>query len=203
MKYRTQKRRKKSPSGHHRTTLSCSIFATMRHESTIGKELVKQQYLIHMPHNMANFGPLAAEIGYGVWGTPANFNGFHTLPSLLQWRSSSEANQTLQDVWPSPALVHYICTVRGSCPLTEFYHVQNSLCVQVLRSPMLAALLHGTSATDVSQALQCGTRNGITELSQMAPLIRLGTIMMGIGPRSSSSSNHSGRTLNVYHMVWP
>jgi len=28
------------------------------------------------PHNMANFGPLTAEIGWPVWGTPANFNGF-------------------------------------------------------------------------------------------------------------------------------
>jgi len=26
------------------------------------KKLVKQQYLLHMPHNMVNFGPLAAEI---------------------------------------------------------------------------------------------------------------------------------------------
>jgi len=25
---------------------------------------------------MVNFGPLAAEIGLPVWGTPANFNGF-------------------------------------------------------------------------------------------------------------------------------
>ena len=29
-----------------------------------------------MSHNMANFGPLAAEICSGVWDTPANFNGF-------------------------------------------------------------------------------------------------------------------------------
>jgi len=28
------------------------------------------------PHNMVNFSPLMAEIGSGVWGTPANFNGF-------------------------------------------------------------------------------------------------------------------------------
>ena len=26
-------------------------------------------------HNMVNFGPLAAEICWRVWGTPANFNG--------------------------------------------------------------------------------------------------------------------------------
>ena len=41
----------------------------------------------------------------------------------------------------------------GSCPLTEFCQVQNSLCVQVLRSPILAALLHGTRAAAVSQTL--------------------------------------------------
>jgi len=35
------------------------------------------------PHNIANFGPLAAEIVLGVWGTPANFNGFRVLASLL------------------------------------------------------------------------------------------------------------------------
>jgi len=33
-----------------------------------------------------NFGPLAAEIGPVVWGTPANFNGFRVLAALLQQR---------------------------------------------------------------------------------------------------------------------
>jgi len=32
---------------------------------------------------MANFGPLAAEIGPVFWATPANFNGFHVLAALL------------------------------------------------------------------------------------------------------------------------
>jgi len=32
---------------------------------------------------MLNFGPLTAEIGSGVWGTPANFNGFRVLAALL------------------------------------------------------------------------------------------------------------------------
>jgi len=32
---------------------------------------------------MVNFGPLAAEIGPVVWGTPANFNGFRILAALL------------------------------------------------------------------------------------------------------------------------
>jgi len=37
------------------------ISSQVRHVSTIGKN-VKQQYLLHMPHNMVDFGPLADEI---------------------------------------------------------------------------------------------------------------------------------------------
>jgi len=114
---------------------------------------------------MANFGPLTAEIGSGVWGTPTNFNGVRLLASLLQRCRSPEANQTLYDACPSPGLVQNIYSFRGSCNLTEFCPVQNSLYVQVLRSPILTALLHGTRAVSVSQTLRRGTRNGITELS--------------------------------------
>jgi len=112
---------------------------------------------------MVNFGPLTAEIGPVVWGNPANFNGFRILASLLQRRHSTEAKQTLHDVWPSPGLLHYIYIFGSSCPVTEFYQVQNARYVQVLRSPILAALLHGTRIVDVSQTLRHGTRNGITE----------------------------------------
>jgi len=101
------------------------------------------------PHNMVSFGSLAAEIGSSVWGTPVNFNGFRVLASLLQRRRSTEANQTSHDVWPSPGLVHHIYIFGGSCPVTEFCQVQNSLCVQVLRSTILAAFLHGTRVVGV------------------------------------------------------
>jgi len=60
-----------------------------------------------------NFGPPAAEIVSVVWGTPANFNAFRVLASLLQRRRSTEANQTLHDVWPDPGLVHYIYIFLG------------------------------------------------------------------------------------------
>jgi len=103
---------------------------------------------------MVNFSPLAAEIGSVVWGTPVNFNGFRVLASLLQRRRSTEPIQTLHDVWPSPGLVHYIYIFGGSCPITEFCQVQNSLCVQVLRSPILAPLLHGTRVVGVRQTLR-------------------------------------------------
>jgi len=136
---------------------------------------------------MVNFGPLAAEIGPVVCGTPANFNGFRALASLLQRRRSTEANQTLHDVWLSPGLVHYIYIFGDCSSLAEICHVQYSLCVQVLRSPILVALLHGTPAAGVSQPLRRGTGNGITELSQRAPPIFCwAAITLGIGAHCSS-----------------
>jgi len=47
-KYRTQKVVKKSPSGHHCTTLLGYIFATKACIDNREKKLVKQQYLLHM-----------------------------------------------------------------------------------------------------------------------------------------------------------
>ena len=76
---------KKSPSAHHHTNLSGSIFATKACIDS-RKKVVKQQYLPTCPHNMANFGPLTAEIGSEVWDTPANLNGFLVLAVLLQRR---------------------------------------------------------------------------------------------------------------------
>jgi len=52
------------------------------HSSTHGKNY-QTAISPHTPDNMVNFGPLAAKIGSLVWGTPANFNGFRVLASLL------------------------------------------------------------------------------------------------------------------------
>ena len=46
-KWRTQKIAKKSPSAHHRTTLSGYIFTTKAHIDN-QKKLIKQQYLLHI-----------------------------------------------------------------------------------------------------------------------------------------------------------
>jgi len=149
--------RKKVPKNRHLGTIAqlCrAISSQLRHVSTIGKNLLSSNISSTRPHNMVNFGPLAAEIVSLVWGTPANFNGFCVLPSSLLRRCSLEANHTLHDVWPYPALLHYIYIFGGSCPLTEFCPLQNSLYVQVLRSLILAPLLHGTPAAGVSQTLR-------------------------------------------------
>ena len=134
---------------------------------------------------MVNFGPLAAEIASLLWGTLANFNWFRVLPSLLQRRRSPEANQTVRCLvvsWDGTLYIHF----RGSCPLAEFCPVHNSLYIQVLCSRILAALLHGTLAAGISQTLQHGIRNGITELSQrVPPIFGRAAITLGIGPHSS------------------
>jgi len=137
---------------------------------------------------MVNFGLLTAEIGLPVWGTPANFNGFRVLALLLQRRRSLEANQTLHDLWSSPGLVHYIYIFGAFAPdriLPRAKFILR-LCVQVLRSCILAALLHGTPAVGLSQTLRHGTRNGITELSQsVPPTFGWAAITLGIGTHSS------------------
>ena len=45
---------------------------------------------------MVNFGPLSAEIGPVVWGTPANFNGFGVLAALLHSILVVGISQTLR-----------------------------------------------------------------------------------------------------------
>jgi len=94
-------RRKKRQKIRHLCTIAqfCSaISSQLKYTSTIGKRLVKQQYLLHMSSQYGELRLLAAEICWRVWCTPANFNGFRVLVSLLQRCRSMEVNQTLHDV---------------------------------------------------------------------------------------------------------
>jgi len=49
---------------------------------------------------MVYFGPLVAEIGLPVWGTPTNFNGFRILAALLHNTLKVGISQTLQRAPP-------------------------------------------------------------------------------------------------------
>jgi len=66
----------------------------LRYMSTIGKKLVNSK-ISPCTYNMVNFGPLAAEIGSLVWGTPANFNSFRVLAALLHGTLVVGVSQTL------------------------------------------------------------------------------------------------------------
>jgi len=80
---------------HHRTTLSGYIFATKARIDN-RKKMLSSTISPRCPHNMVNFGLLAAEIGPVVWGTPANFNGFCVLAALLHSTLVVGVSQTLR-----------------------------------------------------------------------------------------------------------
>jgi len=83
---------KKSPSGHHRITLSGYIFATEVRIDNRKKNLLSSSISPTCPYNIVNFGLLAAEIVSLVWGAPANFNGFRVLAALQQSSSGHQPN---------------------------------------------------------------------------------------------------------------
>jgi len=87
--------RKKSPSAHHRTTLLGYIF-TSKARIDNRKNLLSRNISSTCPYNMANFGPLAAETGSGVWDTTANFNGSLAFAALLHGTLAVCVSQTLR-----------------------------------------------------------------------------------------------------------
>jgi len=149
-KYRTQKIGKKCHLGTI-TELCPAISLQLRHVSTIGKNLLNSNNSSTCPHNMVNFGPLTAEIFWRVWGTLANFNRFRILASLVHQRCSTEVNKTLQDVWTSPGLVHYIYIFRGSSPngilpVADKNHFASKSCILIYWQHYCTALEQQPSA---------------------------------------------------------
>jgi len=102
---------------------------------------------------MVIFGPLAAVIDWRVWGTQAYFRGYGVLATALNG-SQPNFSQCLAVFW----LLHYIYI---------FEILSGPKCVQVLRFPIFAALLHGigSGTVGVIQTLRHDTRNNIMELS--------------------------------------
>ena len=72
------------------------IFATKARIDNRKKNWLSSNISSTCPHNMVNFGQLAAEIVSLVWGTPANFNGFRVLATLLHGTLVVGVSQTLR-----------------------------------------------------------------------------------------------------------
>jgi len=84
---------KNDPKNRHLGTtaqLCRAVSSQLRHVSTIGKNLLNSNTSSACPHNMENFGPLAAEIVLLV-----NFNGFRVLAALLHGTLLVGISQTL------------------------------------------------------------------------------------------------------------
>jgi len=77
--------RKKVTKNRHLSTIAqlCQIFVTKACIDNRKKNLLSTNMSSTCPHNMVNFGPLTAEIGSTIWGTPANFNWFRILAAFL------------------------------------------------------------------------------------------------------------------------
>jgi len=93
----------------------------------------------------------------GGFGHPSKFQwvlrlGFVTTPTSLNGGQPNFA-QCL-----AISLAGTLCTIfGGSCPLMEFGQVQNSLCIQVLRSPILSCC---TALKQRASAKLCGIQQG-------------------------------------------
>jgi len=135
---------------------------------------------------MANFGLLMADIGWRVWGTPANFNRFRVLASLLQRRRSPEANQTLHDLWLSPGLVHCIYIFGGSCPPDGILpRAKFTLCPSLAFSYIGSVTArHSSSGPQPNFAAWYKEWNYGT-LQRAPPIFGWAAITLGIGPHSS------------------
>jgi len=72
------------------------IFATKARIDNRKTNLLSSNISSTCPHDMVNFGPVAAEIDPVVWGTPANFNGFRVLAALLHGTVVVGVCQTLR-----------------------------------------------------------------------------------------------------------
>jgi len=90
-KYRTQKWPKKSPSEHHRTTLSGWIFTT---KACIDnrKKLVKQQYFLHMSAQYGELRPTSGWDRFVSLGHPIKFQRLSRL-GIITARHSSTGHQ--------------------------------------------------------------------------------------------------------------
>jgi len=85
----------KSPSEHHRTTLSGYIFAT---KACIynRKKLVKQQYLLQMSLQYGELRPTNGWDRFVGLGHPSYFNGYHVLAALLHGSQVVGVSQALR-----------------------------------------------------------------------------------------------------------
>jgi len=180
-----------SPPAHHRTTLSRYIFTMKACIDNREKSLLNISISSRCPHNMANFGPLTDEIGWRVWGTPANFNGFRVLASLLQ------TNQTLHDVWPSPGVVglHYIYIFGDGILSGAKFTMRPSLAFSYRPLGLLAASLHGTpTSAELCGVVQGMELTGNFRTQRASPIFAWAAITLGIGPHSSCLLFHDCST---------
>jgi len=182
---------KKLPKIRHLGTIAqiCRVVSSqLRHVSTIRKKpALSSNISCTCPQNMADSGPLTAEIGSGVWGTPANLNGFPVLASLRAATSLTGGQpnfaRCLAVSWAAT-----LYTFSGAlAPERNFarckIHVMSKSCVSYIGS---VTTPHSSSERQRNFAAWCKEWNYGT-FAECVTDIRLGwaAMTLGIGPHSS------------------
>jgi len=160
--------RKKSPKIRHLRPIAQLCWAVslqLRHVSTIGKQLVKQQYLLQMSSQYSELRPNGSD-RFGCLRNPQQ-TSTGSASCLRYCRDVAHRGPTKLCTMFGHLLGWYTIIIHfeGSCSLREFCHLQSSLCVQVVRSPILATLLQCTWVVGVSKTLRRWTE-GATYMRQ-------------------------------------
>ena len=143
-----------------------AVSSQLRHVSTIGKKIFNSNTSSTCPDGEVR--PTSGWDRFGSLGHPSKFQrvshlAFVTGLTAATSLTTDQPNfaRCLAVSLAATLYVHFrgLLPPDGILPSAKFTYL---LYVQVLRSPTLAALLHGTPAAGVSQTLQHGTRNGIT-----------------------------------------
>jgi len=136
------------------------------------------------PCNMVNFGPLTAEIGWRVWGTPANFNVFRVFTSLLQQHHSPEAFQiqTLHGLAISLAHTPYI-HLRGLLHADRIFPgAKFTLHLSLTSSNVGSVTAWHTSSERQPKFAACYKEWNYRTFAETATYIRLGSHHTGYRP---------------------
>jgi len=186
-KYRMQKWPRKSPSGHHPTTLSGYMLATKACIDN-GKKLVKQQYLLHISPQYGELRPTSGWDRFGSLGHPSYFQRLPRLGSITARHVVVGVSQTLQRwtegatyVWQGedhvghwPTFLVYVCNVGlVSCKFSVFHYKEDfSVLVEFLL--LFSASFPGFYISFSIWWPKEGCRDGAngTETVQVTPLRR-------------------------------
>ena len=159
-----------------------------------------------MPHNMANFGPLAAEIGFGVWSTPAYFNGFAS--GLRYWsdvihRRPTKFCMMFGVSWAATLCIHFWVLLPADriLPSAKFT-LRPSLAFFYIGS---VTARHSSSGHQ-SNFAACYKEWNYATLAEGTTYIRQGraAITLSIGPHSSElwvSSHRTSPPIDRYQII--
>jgi len=168
--------RKNDAKNRHLGTIAqlCRAMSSqLRQISTVVKNLLSSNISSTCPHNMVNFGPLAAEIDWRVWDTPAKIQrlsrlGFATAATSLNGSQPNFA-RCLAVSCAGRLFIHFrrLLPHNGILPGAKF----------TLRPPSLALSYIGSVTTRHSSS---GHKPNLAP-----PVFIRATITLGIGPHSS------------------